>query len=252
MRKPQSVLMTVIGLAVLGVAACTGPPETQLVIVVSPTHEPPTLTALAEAQTSADNATPVSDASNTPPPELEATATTEELTTPTTESPTEPPATPTRTPSPTDSRFPTPLVTQIQVAEQSFENGRMLWLQPNREIWVIINAPDSETHGDWLIFEDTFVEGEPEYDPDITPPVDGLQPERGFGKLWRENDEVRDALGWGTTPEFGFVTTYEYRAGGYLNSDGEFVPAPGIHILISLGNEALAFEEADFTWRLIE
>ncbi len=236
MQKPQLLLLIMLVLALLGAAACSGPPETQVYIVVTSTHQPPTLTALAEG---GNPVTPPPGApTETPPEAAEATAevTIEGF----------------PTPLPTANPMPTAVVSQIQVAEQVFEHGRMFWLQPVREIWVMVNAPDATDHGDWWIFEDTFEEGEPEIDPEVTPPADLIQPRRGFGKLWRENEEVRDALGWGVTPEFGFVTRYEYRPGGYLDANGEYVPGPGVHVLVSLGNETFAFDEATMTWRLVE
>ena len=116
----------------------------------------------------------------------------------------------------------------------------------------MIAADESGTHGEWLIFEDTFEEGEDEIDPELTPPPDTIQPRRGFGKLWRQNETLRSGLGWGITQEFGFVTDYEYRSGGYLDSDGKYVPGPGVHVLVSSGNEIFAFDEDDQTWRLLE
>lgn len=227
MNKPRMLILAVLAVfLMLLTAACTGPPETQVYIVLTATHQPPTLTALAvetsepgnpaatpEAQTPAGAAGPLV-VDNTP-------------------------------------AMPTPVITQIQVAEQVFEGGRLFWLQPSGDIWVMINDPGTTEHGTWQIVTDTFVEGDLEIDPDLTPPVDGIQPRRGFGKVWRENESLRDALGWGTTPEFGFVTNYEYRSGGYLDSDGQYVPGPGTHVLVSLGKETFAFDEGDMTWRFI-
>ncbi len=207
-------------------AACSGPPETQVYIVLTATHEPPTLTALAveTAEPGSGNIT-----AETPPASGIG------------------PLTVVATPA-----MPTPVVTQIQVAEQSFQNGRMFWLQPSWDIWVMVYDEGTTEHGTWLIYDDTFVEGEVEIDPELTPPADTIQPRRGFGKLWRQNEEVRELVGWATTPEYGFVTTYEYRPGGYLDSAGRYVPGPGIHLLTSLGNEVFAFEEEDMTWRLVK
>jgi hypothetical protein len=131
---------------------------------------------------------------------------------------------------------PTAIVSQIQVAEQVFEGGRLFWLQPTQQIWVMFS--DGTGKGDWQIYEDNFVEGEMEFDPEIVPPAGFEQPERGFGKLWRENPEIRDSLGWAITPEFGHVTRYEYHAEG------------GYHVLVSLYEEEFRFNEADRSWQL--
>lgn len=164
------------------------------------------------------------------------------------------PATPTAThtpaPTPTTDPRPTPTFDQIQVAEQPFENGRMFWIQPIRQIWVL--ELTGEGRGEWSIYEDTFVDGEPESDPSIVPPSDNLyQPERGFGKLWRENTAVREALGWAVTPtEFGYISRYEYHPGGTVTANNSYVAGPGYHILFSLYEEAFRFNEADQTWQL--
>jgi hypothetical protein len=77
-----------------------------------------------------------------------------------------------------------------------------------------------------------------------------LQPTRGFGKLWREVEAVRDELGWAVTPEFGYVSRYEYHAGGDVNDQGTFEPGFGYHVLYSLYGEQFRFNEEDSTWQL--
>ncbi|MFQ6102407.1 MAG: hypothetical protein ACE5OS_14435 [Anaerolineae bacterium] len=96
-------------------------------------------------------------------------------------------------------------------AEQPFEHGRMLWLEkadadnPVLEGVIFVFYADGrcERH------DDTWTEGMPESDPAFVPPAGLLQPIRGFGKLWRENADVRDRLGWATAPEQGFDTTWQ-------------------------------------------
>lgn len=162
--------------------------------------------------------------------------------------PTEAPlASPTPGPSPTPDPRPTATTGQIQIVEQVFENGRMFYIQPLDQIWVMVVT--EEGGGEWTIYQDTFEEGDAEFDPSIVPPDDRYQPERGFGKLWRENDEVREALGWGVTPEFGYVSNYRYQPGGEM-VNGQFQPGPGYHVLFSLYGEAFRFNESDQTWEL--
>jgi hypothetical protein len=180
-----------LALTLLLAAACSSPPETQVFIVLSPTHQPPTLTQLAlqgepDISAATQPAEAAADAATATPPAVTATA-----------------GTPADFPTamPTANPLPTALVSQIQLAEQHFENGWMFWLQPTDEIWVLIDAEDSSTNGTWMVFEDEFEEGDVEDDPELTPPADLLQPVRGFGKLWRDNQEIRDALGWGVSPE---------------------------------------------------
>jgi hypothetical protein len=159
--------------------------------------------------------------------------------------------TPVPTPTPTlHPAFPTPEVGTVDVAEQVFENGRMFALLDRREIWVaILTRPNS---GEWLVFEDEFKEGRtPELSPTMTPPAGLSQPIRGFGLVWRENEDVQERIGWAELPEFGFTTEYRYDAGGFINEDGRYVPRPGKYALTSLGGETFIFYEADSTFDLI-
>lgn len=201
-------------------AACQGPPPTLVVMVVTAT--PTSNTASENGDATAELAAENPDGDET---EVVPTAT-----------PTLPP--------PTASNQPTPTISEIQVAEQVFENGRMMWLGPTKQIWVMILSDEGK--GQWKVYEDTFADGDMETDPSIKPPDGLLQPSRGFGKLWRDNPEIREALGWATTPEFGYVSRYEYHPGA---DNG-----PGYHILFSLYGEAFRFNESDdfsdWTWQL--
>jgi hypothetical protein len=206
--------------ASLVITACQGPPPTQIVLVVTATPE-----TLGTSTQETDGTAEVVSA---------------------TEEATEAVPTSSVQGSPTLDPFPTPTLSQIQIAEQVFQNGRMMWIQPRKQIWVMID--NGSGRGQWMIYEDTFQEGEPESDPSLTPP-DGLyQPLRGFGKLWRENTALKDGLGWGTTPEFGYVSNYEYHPGGSVDAQNQYVPGPGYHILFSLYQEKFQFNEADGTW----
>lgn len=202
------ILILVLGL----ISACQALPPTQVIIVVTATPE--TIEATAEA--------------------VDPTITQAQPTAAATETATETPV-----PQPTSDPALQPQILQIQAAEQVFEGGRMFWLQPVNQIWVMVAS--GEGQGEWLIYEDTFQEGEMESDPNLTPPDGLLQPQRGFGKLWRNNPDLREILGWAVTPEFGYVTSYEYHPG----EDGF-----GFHVLTTLYEEQFRFNEEDQTWEL--
>ena len=155
---------------------------------------------------------------------------------------------PTNTPTvtPTPDPFPTPVKGKIYIAEQRFEGGWMFWLQPNGQIWLL--SADEAGNNIWSVYNDTFVEGEVEFDPQIVPPENRFQPVRGFGKLWRENLEVRQALGWALEPEIGHSARYEYRQGGHLDDQNVYLPGPGYHLLRSASGESFRFDEDAFTW----
>ncbi len=84
---------------------------------------------------------------------------------------------------------------QIPLAEQPFERGRMFWDSHTQQIYVLLEA------GTWQAFGDTFVEGQdPAYDPALPPPPQ--QPQRGFGKVWREQlGGPQATIGWALEKE---------------------------------------------------
>ncbi len=241
-------------LLVMVITACQGPPPTVIYIVVSPTPETtivPVTEAVAPDMTTAE-ATTMETAPTTMAAQLPSATSTATMPETLATSTTAPSATPnlTLTPVPTDlpPNFPTPLVQPIQVAEQLFEHGRMFWLQPTDQIWVLKIL--GEGYGTWQIYQNDFKDGEPESDPSLVPPEGRYQPVRGFGKLWRESGNLRQELGWGVTPEFGYVSNYEYHAGGSVDANGNYTPGPGYHVLYSLAGEKFRFNEADGTWQL--
>ncbi len=225
----MSMRLTIIGVMIaLFATACQG--LQQPVIIMEVTREVP-VTVIVTAEPTAG---PVSLVTSTPTPTPEGT----------------PFSSPTPSITPTTDPFPTPVIGQIFIADQKFERGRMFWLQPVRQIWVLTTAEDGTQV--WQVYNDTFEEGMMERDPAIVPPVGGnrTQPERGFGKLWRETPQLREQLGWAIGNELGYTTRYEYIAGGIVNEQGVFVPGSGIHVLESLENEVFRFYEGLRTWEV--
>ncbi len=161
-------------------------------------------------------------------------------------------AAPTATPSssPTPDPFPTPVIGAIYVAEQRFERGWMFWLQPNQQIWLL-TVNDSDEHL-WSVYDDDYFDGDLEFDPEIVAPEGMQQPIRGFGKLWRDNLEVRAAIGWAVEDELGHTTRYEYHHGGALGEDMEYIAGPGYHQVESLYGDTFRFIELDSTWQIVE
>ncbi len=93
---------------------------------------------------------------------------------------------------------------------QRFERGQMIWRQDHRLIYV--NYDD----GSWQVFEDTWREGEPSSDPNLTPPPGMRQPERQLGKVWRTQAPVQEALGWATSEEIPFEGVFQPFEHGQL------------------------------------
>lgn len=150
----------------------------------------------------------------------------------------------------TPNPIPTPERLEIFIAEQAFQNGRMFWLRPIDQIWVI--GQNEQGSRVWQIFEDNFEDGDLESDPDLLPPVSGLyQPVRGFGKLWREGENLQSQLGWATDSEVGYLGIYEYHYGGTVADDGTFEQAPGYHIIRTESGDVYRFNEGVWTWEIV-
>ncbi len=95
-------------------------------------------------------------------------------------------------------------------AYQSFEHGALIWRGDNLSIIALFDD------GSWKAYPDTWEEGEPEFDVALSAP-DGLQqPMRGFGKLWRTEEEVQERLGWALDREQGYSAFVQQFERGFL------------------------------------
>jgi hypothetical protein len=86
---------------------------------------------------------------------------------------------------------------ELFLAEQPFERGEMLWRDDPRMVYVLY------ADGNWNQYMDTYQEDQPPHDATIIPPAGLYQPVRGFGQVWREEEGVREGLGWAITEEQG-------------------------------------------------
>ena len=102
-----------------------------------------------------------------------------------------------------------PPTQSLQAAYQPFEGGAMIWLAGSpASIYVLY---DDNT---FRRFADTFNSAT---DPDSggeTPPSGLIEPVRGFGKVWRNNSNVRSRLGWATMAEEAATATVQRVAFG--------------------------------------
>ena len=122
-------------------------------------------------------------------------------------------------------------VTEAQTgaaAEQIFEHGLMYYWSGTDEIYVLsAGTPDG---GEWWKLPNTWHEGEPL--PPLTPPPGLLAPERGFGKVWRENPMLQVYLGWARMREVGFAGAYQRFQRGVMLYSGDINGHPGrIYVL---------------------
>lgn len=87
-------------------------------------------------------------------------------------------------------------VRTVTAVTQDFERGILVWREDEGLIYVVYDA------GGWEAYPDAWQEGMPETDPAFGPPPDGkIQPRRGFGLVWAEQQGVREALGWALNEE---------------------------------------------------
>jgi hypothetical protein len=122
----------------------------------------------------------------------------------------------------------------LQLAYQRFENGWMIWRSDTDEIIVLYS------YGQWRVFDDTWVEGQTLSIAE-TPPGGMIIPERGFGKIWAENSDVRLDLGWATADEVGFTGRLEVHQLWIGRNLGE-----GLHVQLPDGR----IIHLENTWRI--
>jgi hypothetical protein len=104
--------------------------------------------------------------------------------------------------------------------EETFQGGLMFWRTDLSLIYVLRN------NGTWQSYADTWTSAEAEWDTSIVAPAGYSQPKRGFGKVWRLQPGVRDALGWATMTERGLGATWQAYQGGLMlwsDAQGNFV-----------------------------
>jgi len=124
------------------------------------------------------------------------------------------------------SKLVKPLAAQFGtwMAEQPFQKGVMLWRQDNIGMYVLY------ADGTWDSAEQLYKK----YTPltIVTPkPPEGLYvPQRGFGQLWHEFEQVR-RIGWATQPEHGFDGLLQTYEGGLMI----WTDIPRIYVLFSDG-----------------
>jgi len=124
-----------------------------------------------------------------------------------------------------------------QAVEQLFENGRMIWFQgtddePSYPDKILVLFDDAVHEGEpdfheAAFFEDTRTPGQPDRDPDLTPPLRLLRPARRFGTLWRRKTSVRERVGWATAPEQAFEGAWQRLATESLGGSVLFITADG-------------------------
>ncbi len=97
-----------------------------------------------------------------------------------------------------------PVTQSIASASQVFERGLMMWIQGNPSFIYVLFSD-----GTYLRFADTYDSNVDPISAGETPPSGLLEPVRGFGKIWRNNVNVKGNLGWAVGQEVGNTATLQ-------------------------------------------
>jgi hypothetical protein len=122
---------------------------------------------------------------------------------------------------------PTEAIRDVPLARQQYERGQMLYVLQNRRppgeryIYVIRTDPQPLRYTRHV---DTWDAGQPVSGGEA-PPAGRVEPARGFGKVWREQPGVREALGWAVDYEVGDQGTVQRFTNGEIVwlASGDFV-----------------------------
>ena len=98
------------------------------------------------------------------------------------------------------------------LAEQPFERGHMLWREADQAVLVLLND------GTWHSYPDQWHEGMQEHSCEGSPPDSLLQPKRGFGLVWCEQNGVKERLGWAIDEEGGDISAWQVFEHGLMIS----------------------------------
>ncbi len=106
----------------------------------------------------------------------------------------------------------------VALVYQPYEHGHMFWRESDRSIFVLSENAirQGQPTDTWWRLPDTFQEGEADSDPSLQAPPGLMQPIRGFGKVWRQNGFVREALGWATAQETYYVSQWQFFERGWM------------------------------------
>ncbi len=105
---------------------------------------------------------------------------------------------------------------ETRLIEQSFERGRMLFVQASDLVYALFNDGFEPA---WIVIQNRFNPAtDPEFDPEFAAalPPGFYQPTRQLGFVWRGNDTVRGRLGVGIQPDLtyqGFIQTFTSPTG---------------------------------------
>ena len=90
---------------------------------------------------------------------------------------------------------PTAPETGINAVEQRFHSGYVVNNLDTKKLYIMFSGT-----GQWTTYPDAWKQGDPITNPTLTPPAGWCQPEYGIGKMWRNEDNYSQKLGWAYCP----------------------------------------------------
>jgi LysM repeat protein len=114
---------------------------------------------------------------------------------------------------------------QLRLNYQPFERGFMIWRADNSGVTAYFGA----TNGTLRDYPARIYGRLPDNPVPDLPPFGFVRPIFGFGKVWGNYVDVRNALGWGTGAEQGYVSTVTR----YSRSLFDFTLPNGNRVLVS-------------------
>lgn len=116
-----------------------------------------------------------------------------------------------------------PSTVTVSAAFQPFETGFLLWRADTGRIVIFTQTYVAE----YSVTDYGPLPNNPVTD---TPPAGRFKPINGFGKVWGNYAEARNALGWGLAAEQGYQATFKYNPTTYATCvnlpNGQFVSFP--------------------------
>ncbi len=91
---------------------------------------------------------------------------------------------------------PTAPETGFAAVEQAFHSGYVLNNLDAKQMYILFGHI-----GQWTTYPDTWQQGDPINNPTLVPPAGWYQPEYGIGKMWRNEDNYSQKLGWARYPQ---------------------------------------------------
>ncbi len=92
----------------------------------------------------------------------------------------------------------------FNAVEQGFYKGYVVNNQDTKTMYIIFTGI-----GQWTTYPDTWQPGDPVSNPTLKPPAGWYQPEYGIGKMWRNEDNYSQRLGWARYPQRSVTATWQ-------------------------------------------